>query len=88
MNRLFAKTRGFLAAALALLFCPCHLFITLPVVLSLLGGTVLGRFLRSHTGFLLAASFVFFVAATAVAVRWLTGRSGKTHSNRLSTRRV
>jgi len=88
VNRLFANARGFLAAALALVFCPCHLIITLPLVLSLLGGTVFARFLRSHTGFLLAVSFVFFVAAIAFAVRWLTGRTSKTHSNKLSTRRV
>ena len=71
MNRLLAKTRGFLAAALALLLCPCHLIITLPLVLSLLGGTVLGGFLRSHMGFLFAVFLVFFVAATAFAFRWL-----------------
>jgi len=88
MNRLFTKTRGFLAAALALLFCPCHLIITLPLVLSLLGGTVLGGFLRSHMGFLLAVSLVFFVAATAFAFRCLTDRTSRNHSNRLNVRRV
>jgi len=88
MNRSFAKARGFLAAGVALLFCPCHLVITLPLVLGVLGGTVYGRFLQSHMGLLLAVSFVFFMGATVFAVRWLTGPTSRKHSNDLNPRRV
>jgi hypothetical protein len=45
-----------LAGIVALIFCPCHLFLLLP----LLGGTVLGSVLAQYTGILTIVLSVIF----------------------------
>ena len=47
---------GFLA-------CPCHLIITLPLLLSLLSGTALGSFLNSNSGLVYTGAGLYFVVA-------------------------
>jgi hypothetical protein len=50
---------GFLA-------CPCHLIITLPLLLSLLAGTALGSFLSQNSGLVYAGASIYFVVALAL----------------------
>jgi uncharacterized protein YneF (UPF0154 family) len=52
---------GFLA-------CPCHLIITLPLLLSLLAGTALGSFLSRNTGLVYIGASIYFVVALALGV--------------------
>jgi len=50
---------GFLA-------CPCHLIITLPLLLSLLAGTALGSFLSQNSGLAYTGASIYFVVALAL----------------------
>ena len=50
---------GFLA-------CPCHLIITLPLVISLLAGTAVGSFLSRNTGLVYIGAGIYFVVALAL----------------------
>jgi len=55
---------GFLA-------CPCHLIITLPLLVSLLAGTALGSFLSRNTGLVLTFAGIYFVVALALGYWFL-----------------
>src|SRR5258708_36171660 len=57
---------GFLA-------CPCHLIITLPLLISLLAGTALGSFLSRHTSLVYTVAGVYFVVALALGAWFLFG---------------
>ena len=58
---------GFLA-------CPCHLIITLPLLISLLAGTALGSFLTRNTGLVFTFASVYFIVALALGAWFLFGR--------------
>ena len=55
---------GFLA-------CPCHLIITLPLLISLLAGTALGSFLSLNTGLVTTGAAIYFVVALALGATLL-----------------
>ena len=57
---------GFLA-------CPCHLIITLPLLLSGLSGTALGSFLSRNTGLVYTVAGIYFVVALALGAWFLFG---------------
>ena len=57
---------GFLA-------CPCHLIITLPLLISLLAGTALGSFLSRNTGLVYTGAGIYFVVALALGYWFLFG---------------
>ena len=57
---------GFLA-------CPCHLIITLPLLISLLAGTAVGSFLSRNTGLVYTWAGIYFVVALALGVWFLFG---------------
>ena len=71
MNDLWFKARGYLAAGIALVVCPCHLVVTLPLLLSLTAGTALGAFLQQNSWWLLGASIVLFIGSLFLAAQWL-----------------
>ncbi len=70
------RALGYALAATALVACPCHLALTLPLALTALGGTALGAALTAHTGLLVVAATAYFVAALAAAV-YLLNRASK-----------
>ena len=45
--------------------CPCHLIITLPIVLGLLAGTGVGAILANNTGFVYSIAGGYFIVALA-----------------------
>ncbi|HLG61124.1 MAG TPA: hypothetical protein VKY19_04270 [Ktedonosporobacter sp.] len=55
-----------------LLACPCHLIITLPLLLSLLAGTALGSFLNHNTGLVYTLAAIYFVVALALGYWFLS----------------
>lgn len=59
---------GFLA-------CPCHLPLTLPLLVALFGGTALGTWLSTHTGLVIGLSTGYFLAAIVAGLRLLNRRS-------------
>lgn len=48
--------------------CPCHLPLTLPLLLSLFSGTALGAFLAAHTTWIVAFCIGYFIAAVALVL--------------------
>ncbi len=62
---------GFLAAGLALIACPCHLVLTLPLLLSVTAGTAVGAFLEQNFYVVIAVSIIVFFGGLILAVRWL-----------------
>jgi hypothetical protein len=71
---------GMVLTVTGFLACPCHLIITLPLLLSLLAGTALGGFLQQHTGLVYTGAGLYFVVALALAASLLFGP--KRQSNR------
>src|SRR5437867_7030985 len=59
---------GFLA-------CPCHLPLTLPLLIALFGGSALGGWLATHTGLVIGLSSGYFIAALVVGF-WLLSYRG------------
>ena len=48
--------------------CPCHLPITLPIVVSILGGTGIGGFIGAHSGLIYGIFAGYFVAGATGGV--------------------
>lgn len=71
MTEIWHKARGYLAAGVALVACPCHLVITLPLLLSLTAGTTLGVFLDRNPWLVVAISTALFLGGLALTFRWL-----------------
>jgi len=78
--------RGYVAAGLALIACPCHLVLTLPLLISVAGGTTVGAFLENHRGLIIAISIIAFIGGLALAARWLGNPSSEDVAN--STRQA
>lgn len=68
------KLWGYVLLVTAFLACPCHLPVTLPLVLAVLGGTSLGAFLAGHPELVGLAALVYFVTALAAGWALLRGR--------------
>lgn len=62
---------GYMLVITGLLACPCHVPLTLPLVLALLGGTALGGWLNTHMGLVYGLSAGYFLAALIVGFWWL-----------------
>jgi hypothetical protein len=64
----FFLITGFLA-------CPCHVPLTLPLLIALFGGTALGGWLATHTGLVIGLSTGYFITAVVVGF-WLLNDRG------------
>jgi mercuric ion transport protein len=62
--------RVWVSAFVAFVSCPCHLPLTLPVILSLTAGTVLGAWLADNTATIIVISTVMFASSVFVTWRW------------------
>ena len=69
--------KGYVSAVVALVSCPCHLPITLPLFFGLTAGTALGGWLSTGHNTLLFVLLVgggltvIFIGSTAMAFRWM-----------------
>ncbi len=70
-RNIFYRVRGYLAAGLALIACPCHLVVTLPLILSLTAGTGMGVYLKQNPGLVVVVSIIVFIGGLVLAMRWL-----------------
>jgi hypothetical protein len=52
--------------------CPCHLPLTLPLLLSLTAGTAISAWLSDNTTLVYAASTILFLGGFVLAAFWLT----------------
>ncbi len=75
-----------LAAGVALITCPCHLPITLPLLLALTGGSALGLWLAQNQWFIWLAASGLFVSGLFLAFVWLEQRDEGT-ACKVSTQR-
>ncbi len=64
---------GVVLTVTGLLACPCHLIITLPLLISGLSGTALGSFLSRNTGLVTTFAGIYFVVALALGYWILFG---------------
>jgi hypothetical protein len=64
---------GVALAVTGFLACPCHLIITLPLLISLLAGTALGSFLSHNPGLVYTGAGIYFVVALALGYWFLFG---------------
>lgn len=67
------KIGGVVLTVTGFLACPCHLVITLPLLISLLAGTALGSFLSRNTGLVYTGAAIYFVVALALGYWFLFG---------------
>ena len=71
MSTIIQSVRGYICIGLGFAACPCHLPITLPLVLSLTAGTVLGAWLATNTPLVYALSTVLFFGWLTLGFTWL-----------------
>ena len=62
-----------LLTVMGFLACPCHLIITLLLLISRLPGTILGSFLKQNTGLVYTGAGIYFVVALALGASFLFG---------------
>ncbi len=64
--------RGYVAGVAAFIVCPCHLVLTLPLIIFLTAGTAVGAWLANNAIIIYTISFLLFLVGLALAVKWLT----------------
>ena len=70
-KNMWNRIRGYVATGVVLILCPCHLVLTLPLLLSLTAGTAAGAFLEKNYYAVIAVSIIVFFGGLILAVRWL-----------------
>lgn len=76
MKELLIRSRtGLVLTVTGVVACPCHLPLTLPFVLAVLGGTSVGLFLSQNPALIYGGATLYFVGASALGLA-LLGRSG------------
>ena len=59
------KVWGGLLLVTGIIACPCHLIVTLPLLLGLLAGTAAGALLGANTGLVYGIAGAYFIVALA-----------------------
>lgn len=72
MLQIWHTVRGVIAGAVAFVACPCHLPITLPLLITLTAGTTVGVWLEQNTVTIASISTVIFIGGTILAFKWIT----------------
>ena len=67
-----AKIKAYIASVVAFIACPCHLPLTLPLLISLTAGTAFSAWLAAPRNLLLVGvvSTVIFIGGLALAFKW------------------
>lgn len=68
---MWQNIRGFVAGAVAFVACPCHLPLTLPLLLALTAGTAVGGWLANNSALIYTISGVLFIGGLVLAGKWL-----------------
>lgn len=66
--------KGYVAGAVALVACPCHLPLTLPLLIGLTAGTAFSAWLENNFIVVAAILTVFFIGGLVMSMKWM--RSG------------
>ena len=72
------SVRGLVAGAFAFMVCPCHLPLTLPLIIALTAGTAVGGWLAHNSTLIYAISIVLFIGSLALAGKWLLTEEAET----------
>ena len=67
---LWQKIRGGLMVAFAIITCPCHLPIVVPLLAALLAGTPAAILIAKYTGWVYGAMAGLFVLTLGLALQW------------------
>lgn len=67
-----------MAGTVAFISCPCHLPLTLPLLLAITSGTALGAWLERSTTTIYVVSTILFLGGLALAGKWLFSDSAET----------
>lgn len=65
------KSRGYFAIITALIACPCHFPITLPLIIGLASGTAIGAFLQQNLLLVYVAAILYFLGGLWLGWPWL-----------------
>ncbi len=71
------KVWGGVLVVTGFIACPCHLVITLPLILGVLGGTGLGAFLSDNQGLVYGVATGYFIVGLAAGWYLLNRRRSK-----------
>jgi len=72
------KVWGGVLVVTGFIACPCHLVITLPLILGVLGGTGLGAFLSDNQGLVYGVTTGYFIVGLAGGIYLWNRRKSKT----------
>ena len=64
------KIKAYIASVGAFIACPCHLPLTLPLLISLTAGTAFSTWLTHNTLLVVVISTVVFIGGLALAFKW------------------
>lgn len=64
------KIKAYVAGVVAFIACPCHLPLTLPLLISLTAGTAFGAWLAHNTVLVGVIATVAFIGGLALAFIW------------------
>ncbi|MHB8624693.1 MAG: hypothetical protein ACYDBJ_06395 [Aggregatilineales bacterium] len=79
MGNFIRSIRGYVSVGVGIIACPCHLPITLPLILSLTAGTVFSAWLAAHTALVYGLSALIFIGAIMLGIFWLNKRTQHAH---------
>ena len=65
------RKKGFFAGAVALLLCPCHLPLTIPLLLTLTAGTAVGVWMTAHIKLVVYLILAIFALCIGLMFMWL-----------------
>lgn len=78
------KIGGYALAVTAFAACPCHLPLTLPLLMVLLGGTSWGAFMAQNGALVYGLAGAYFVFGLLAGI-WLLGKEGKARGAKCQT---
>jgi glutaredoxin len=71
MLQIWHIIKGYVAGVVAFIACPCHLPITLPILLALTAGTAFGTWLENNTFTVGVISTIIFIGGVVLAFKWV-----------------
>ncbi len=81
------KVWGGVLVVTGFIACPCHLVITLPLILGVLGGTGLGAFLSDNQGLVYGVTTGYFIVGLAGGIYlWNRRKSNTGQASRLPSK--
>lgn len=79
------RLRGYISMTVGFVACPCHLPVTLPILMTLTAGTTIGVWLSANTTLIYIVSTAIFIGGLGLGLFWLqhdtvTPASDATHT--------